>query len=166
MQDVKLQFLQEELKRVSEWIRFADQKVAFLAIYYSALISFVIVNKDDAINKILLVNGYGLYAVVTDVVLVITIFSLGVAAIIFTVFPKLKNQLISDSLLYYGTISNMKFIDFKNKINVLSDEEVRDQIIEQIYTNSNIASQKMRCVKDATVYLIALAFFMIAFVII
>lgn len=155
---LSLQSLQEELKRVSEWIKFADQKVAFLAVYYSALFGFIISNKNIALQKMLLLNGYASSIALFVALLWVISFSCGVAFVIFTVFPRLKNVFTKESLFYYGTVSNMELVDFKKRIAELPEEEAKTQIIEQIYTNSVIANQKMKGVKNGAVCLMASSF--------
>ena len=53
MEKFSLQFLQSELNRVSEWIKFADKKTAFLTTYYSVLFGLVISQKDSILNNLI-----------------------------------------------------------------------------------------------------------------
>jgi hypothetical protein len=158
MQVLNLQFLQEELKRISEWIKFADQKVAFLAVYYSALFGFIVANGDAAIQKLLYLNSCVLLIDLFVILLGIVSFSFGVTLIISAIFPRLNNRLTNKSLFYYGSVSNMRFVDFKKKMTELSEDETKEQIIEQIYTNSVIADQKMKGVKRGTICLLLFAY--------
>lgn len=153
-----VEFFHEELKRVSEWIKFADQKIAFLAVYYSALFGFVAVNKDLVIQRLLSLDGRVLNAVLFVIFLGIISFSIGIVFIISTVFPRLKNGLTNESLFYYGTVSSMKFVDFKKKMSGLPIKGAKEQIIEQVYTNSVVADQKMKGVKNGVICLLVLTF--------
>ena len=50
MGNLDLQFLQAELRRVSEWIQFSDKKAAFLSAYYFIIFGLVISQKDSILQ--------------------------------------------------------------------------------------------------------------------
>jgi hypothetical protein len=55
----------------------------------------------------------------------------------------------------------MKFIDYSEEIKKLTEDEAKKQIIEQIYTNSIIANQKMKNVQKSIESFVALIIFTI-----
>lgn len=55
----------------------------------------------------------------------------------------------------------MKFIDYSDEIKKLTEDEAKKQIIEQIYTNSVIADQKMKNIQKSIKSFIVLVFFAI-----
>ncbi len=112
MKSLNLQFLQEELKRISDWIKFSDQKTAFLAVYYSAVFGFAVSHKSEFISKLLSSGGWISNLLCVDLLLIIITFSFGIFFLFSSVFPRLKNSFTDESLFYFGTISRMKFVDF------------------------------------------------------
>lgn len=158
MKNLSLQFLQEELKRVCDFIKFADKKIAFIAIYYSALISFVISQKSVIFLKFSLSNGWFLSLLYLDLFLAIIFFSFGIVSLFFAVFPRLTNSFTNESLFYFGTIAKLKYADFIKKMETVSEIEAKKQLAEQIYTNAIIANKKMGNVKSCTIFLFLLIF--------
>jgi hypothetical protein len=157
MGKLKLPFLQEELKRIGDWIKLADQKAAFLAIYYSAIAGLLISNKALIGQRILLVKGLSLSITYILLGLIATVFILGSLFLVLSIFPRLSNRLTNESLFYFGSISGMKYADFKVKIDKLTEISARQQLLEQIFTSSLIADAKMNNIKVSTVFLIVFA---------
>jgi len=155
-----LQFLQSELNRTSEWIKFSDQKSALLSVYYSAIIGLLISYKTAIIESF---NSYESWlSYIHFLILVGVLFSsvLGLFLLFKSIFPRLTNSFTDKSLFYFGHISNMKFIDYFGAIKELSNEDAKKQITEQIYTNSVIADQKMKNVQNSTKCLFVLTVLM------
>jgi len=159
MDNLGPQFLQEELKRTIDWIKFADQKTACLAVYYSAILGFLISQKNMILNAMSLTNSLNSIFLYAILFFIISIFTFGIYFLFSSIFPSLKNSFTDESLFYFGTISKMKFIDFTKKMNDLSGVEAKKQLAEQIYTNSLIADQKMKSVKSCIKCLFILVFF-------
>lgn len=130
----------EELKIIIDWIKFADAKSAFLWTIYLAITWGLYSIKDQVLEWNF---GYVFFYFSVFILLVGYIF------LILSVLPRTKNHSTKVSLVYYWTISKMKITEFSTKVQQLQDDEVRLHLIEQIYTNSTIASIKMfniRCV--------------------
>lgn len=159
MKNFDLQFLLAELNRVSEWIRFSDRKSAFLAVYYSTIFGLVIYQKGSISQNITTYQDWPLLAYILVLIGIILSFIIGVFFLVNSVFPRTKNSYTSKSLFYFGHVANMKLIDYFEKIEKLSEDEAKKQIIEQIYSNSTIADQKMKDVQSSTKGLIALGVF-------
>ncbi len=138
MKKLELQFLQSELNRTSEWIRFSDRKTAFLSVYYSLGLSMLIAQKK-AIADISITDHWEILMLIATGI----VFLCGVAFLFLSIFPRIKNKLTNESLFFFGSIADMKFIDFHSKMKKLKEKEAIAQIIEQIYTNSTIAKAKM-----------------------
>ncbi|KKQ46180.1 MAG: hypothetical protein US63_C0005G0022 [Candidatus Moranbacteria bacterium GW2011_GWC2_37_8] len=158
MNQLKIQFLHEELKRTCEWIKFADQKAAFIALYYSVLIGFLVSKKDIIVNDLKQLHLGQLFVLNSILFLLLVLLSLGIFYLFSCVFPQLKNHSNEKSLFYFGTVSKMKFLDFIKKIENLSEDETKEQIAEQIYTTSIIADQKMNNIQNSVRCLFASAF--------
>ncbi len=155
MAKIDINFLHGELKRVCDWIQFADKKVAFLSAFYSAVIGFCISKKDLWTKDISLLECADFWIqVVLGFALAICL-AAGMISIVLAVFPQTKNHFTSKSLFYFGNISDMKFVDFQKAYKELTEEEAKDQITEQIYSNSRVVSRKMSCIKISSGFLIA-----------
>ena len=161
MEKIKLQFLQAELNRVSDWIRFADQKSAFLSVYYSAIFVFIISYKEKIQCSISIFENWSLYFYIYLLISIAILFFVGFFFLFCSVFPRLKNHFTNKSLFYFGCISKTKMVDYLKQIEELTEEESKKQILEQIYSNSIIADQKMKNVQNSTRILFILAVFII-----
>ena len=150
MKRLELSFLQNELNRTANWIEFADKKSAFLSAYYSGLFLAVLSYKQHIVSSISSYKGWCLFFYSGLVIIAIALFILGILFLFSSVFPHLKNNLTNKSLFYFGNIAKLKFIDYFKEMEELTEETTKKQISEQIYTNSIIADQKMRNVKNST----------------
>lgn len=161
MEKFSLQFLQSELNRVSEWIKFADKKTAFLTAYYSVIFGLVISQKDSILNNLTNYQKwiFGFYIVI--LIGVIISFLIGIFFLFKSIFPRLKNSFTDKSLFYFGHIASMKFVDYSKEIEKLTEDEAKKQITEQIYTNSIIADQKMKNVQNSIKSFIVFSFFVL-----
>lgn len=156
MKNLNSQFLQEELKRVSGWIKFSDQKTAFLSVYYSVIFGLVISQKDSILQNLSIYQNGSLYFYISVLFCVVVSFLIGIFFLFKSVFPRLKNSFTDESLFYFGYVATMKFIDYFEEVKKLTEDEAKKQIIEQIYTNSFIADQKMKNVEKSTISLFVL----------
>ncbi|MCK5460070.1 hypothetical protein KAI52_03070 [Candidatus Parcubacteria bacterium] len=161
MENFNLQFLQSELNRVSEWIKFADKKTAFLTAYYSVIFGLVISQKDSILNNFINYQKWMLGFYIFILVGAIVFFVIGIFFLFKSIFPRLKNSFTDKSLFYFGHVTNMKFVDYSEEIKKLTEDGAKKQIIEQIYTNSIIADQKMKNVQKSIKNLIISVCFVI-----
>lgn len=159
MKNLNLQFLQTELKRVSEWIQFSDKKTAFLSAYYSAILGLVFSQKESILQHFIIYQKGTIYFYVFVLLGFIIFFLVGIFFLFRSIFPRLENSYVDKSLFYFGDVSNMKFINYLEKMKKLTDDELKKQIIKQIHTNSIIANQKMKNVQSSIKSFIALAIF-------
>lgn len=159
MGNFNLQFLQSELSRISEWIQFSDKKTAFLSAFYSAVFGLVFSQKESIFQHFIIYQKW-IFCFYFFILLGFTIsFIVGIFFLFESVFPRLKNSFTDKSLFYFGHVANMKFIDYLEEIKKLTEDEVKNQIVEQIYTNSVIADQKMKSVQKSIKSFIVLVFF-------
>ena len=131
MKKLELSFLQNELNRVSEWIRFSDKKSAFLSAYYSGIFLGIISYKDSVICSISNFQSWGLFFYIVVISITIGLFILGIFFLISSVFPRLKNTNTDKSLFYFGNIAKLKLIDYFNEMEKLTEDEAKKQITNQ-----------------------------------
>jgi len=161
MNTFSLNFLQSELNCVSEWIQFSDKKTAFLSAFYSAIFGLVFSQKESILQHFIIYQK-GTTCFYAFILLgFIIAFVVGIFFLFESVFPRLKNSFTDKSLFYFSHVANMKFIDYLEEIKKLTEDEAKKQIIEQIYTNSIIADQKMKNVQKSIKSFVALIIFTI-----
>lgn len=157
MKKLDLNFIYSELNRISEWIKFAEQKSAFLSIYYTWLIGFLFNQKANILKKTETLKEceflfYKLFLVFIWIVILLWLWFLFLA-----ILPKIKNWLTNNkSLFYFWNVSNMNYIDYSKEVLKLSENDAKKQILEQLYTNSGIAHKKMIYIKYSTIMLVIL----------
>lgn len=139
-EDIK--FWHDELVRVTDWVKLGDQKAAFLSAYYLAILGLILANK----NYILQTNHNLLFWFLATTISIS--FIAGLFFIFKAIFPRLGNNSTDKSLFYYKHVAETKIVDFLKKSRNLKDSDKKDQLLEQIYTNSLIAEKKMENIKN------------------
>ncbi|MBW7954671.1 hypothetical protein H3C61_02560 [Candidatus Gracilibacteria bacterium] len=153
-----IDFLQNELIRISEWLRFIEQKLILLSAYYGLGISYIAQNIQD-IKRIFQENScikifIFLYFIFTLI--------LGIYFLFRVIFPNFKNNSNNKSFFFFRHISNMKILDYVKDFQILTIKEKENQILEQIHINSTIANEKMNNIAYAfKILFINLLFFFI-----
>lgn len=150
------EFLHSELDRVSKWIESADKKVAFLSLYFAALVGYLASNKEYLIAQL----SNSLTVSFIDVLILFTLLVavVGLYHLFFAIFPNLKNGNNSRSLFFFIHVSNMSLQKYTSDMSVLTEDKAKEQLLEQIHTNSKIADKKMCHVRSAIKTLFAFAF--------
>ncbi len=146
MKNSDLEFLQLELSRVSDWIKFADTKAGFVAVFYSAVFGFLWSQREAFFIRTLCIRDCSAPYVILFIV-ILALLVLGIYFLLTTVKPRIDNKNTDESLFFYGTVSQMKIEDYLKDVEEISDEKASRQIKEQIYTNSIIANTKMTNVR-------------------
>lgn len=98
---LELQFLQNELNRVSDWIRFTDRKSAFLSVYYSAIFTFIFSHIDNIQKSILNFTDISLCLFGILLILIVISFFLGLFFLFNAIFPQLENNYTDTSIFYF-----------------------------------------------------------------
>lgn len=154
---MEISFLHEELKRVGEWVRFADVKTAFLWTLYLGLTSWIYVIRTN----ILELDCW--YIIFSSLVVTLFIWYIFLAL---SIFPQTQNNLKKESFFYYRNVAWMEFTNFSRDLLSLSSLEIKKQLTEQIYTNSEIASIKMENVSRAIIMLWIFSFICVIWILI
>lgn len=143
------------LDRINQWITNCDVKssvvLGFNGIILSILITGSIWDKIIKMIKSILinfneVNFIYLIALIISILLVI----IGIIYLLLSIFGRIRTdiykeeKLITDSLIYYGTINNLSFKEYLKKANNLTNESLSKELISQIYINSTICTKKFK----------------------
>lgn len=150
------EFLHSELDRVSKWIESADKKVAFLSLYFAALIGYLSSNKEYLISQL----SDSLSVSFIDVLILAILLAgvIGLYHLFFAIFPSLTTGNHSHSLFFFIHISSMSLQKYTSDMSSLTEDKAKEQLLEQIHTNSKIADKKMCHVRSATKLLFGFGF--------
>ncbi len=135
-----IDFLQNELIRASDWLKFAEQKINLLSVYYGLWITYITQNIKD-IKKIFVEESCSkififIFFILTLIIWIYFLFKV--------IFPNLKNISTDKSFFFFSHISSIKILDYLKEFKNLTNEEKDNQILEQIYTNSIIVNENMK----------------------
>lgn len=156
MKNFEIDFIQDELERVSGWVRFADSKSAFLSAFYTLIFGYLISQRTAIADKVDYLDSWHNLGTILSILAGLS-FLIGLFFLVKSVFPKLDNGSTDKSLFYFGHIANMKLVDYLDAVGKLDTETAKKQLFEQIHANSKIANIKMGNVKNSIKYLIVLA---------
>lgn len=142
---------------VKEWINNADLKISILAAFMAIILGYIIVDSNsNVIDKIINVinNGYISKIHVIKGILVLALYSTTLLSII-KLLEALKakinikeykdKKITTNSLMFYGSISNLDYSEYINKVKNQSEESKMNDIYSQIYINSKICNKKFKC---------------------
>lgn len=154
----KIDLAKYSLTRLTDLIKFADQKALFLL----AVLSFIF---GHLINKLTQLKWEELNTI-TIVTLSFAIFS-GLLAVIFAlkvVYPRLTRKEVKKGFLYWANVLQYSsFDEFKQGFDNFSMEEVLRNFSEQLYLVARINESKYRDLKNSFVAATISVIFHVAF---
>lgn len=134
---------QNQLDTVNGWIKAADQKISiFIAIIVGTAGFF----SEQLIALFTDINQGHWVAVLAFSAWIVTL-GWALVKLILVLTPSTKNK--GGSVLYFGHISAMNATQYSKKITKLSKKKYEQALIEQIYTNSKIATRKHRLLAES-----------------
>lgn len=146
----------KELERIDLWINNADTKISYL-LAFLGIVATIIFTSGSVISKVreCLDNVLKLSKQDIENILSLVVITLVVNLVFFiakSIYYLLKASAAKidvgntnkSSTLFFGSIAANTLEQFKDKIKRQTDEELEDDIIEQIYINSKICSEKMK----------------------
>lgn len=144
----RLSIEEQTLARVIDWIRTSDSKVTAIFAFHAGLIAFL-ANKGEDIKKIWLVHQIDNQSSMLFLSLsVFAIFILLSTVEAFkALFPDFKPR--GYSLLFFGAIPSLGIEKYKSSFRNLTSNDLEDELLSQIYINSEIASKKFSHVKSS-----------------
>lgn len=136
------------LELTNSWVGNVDTKISFALALVGSLSAFIfkgglpnaLQNVID-IGKLSSLTGGDIIAVITVILLYITSLTSIICLLIGMVARTKAN---GDSLFFFGTISANKYEDYEKKIMNFEEEHILKELIEQIHTNSQICTKKMK----------------------
>jgi hypothetical protein len=138
--------LENNVSRISEWIKAADEKVSIWIAFQGIIITIgAPYLSKEIVPKM---NSVGL--VICGIVITL-LFCFSLYKSISAITPRLKNNSGEKSLLYFGDIARMYFADFETKITTYSEQEYVADLRKQIYMISKIALRKHQQFRDSII---------------
>jgi len=144
------------LKSINNWIELADKKAGFFLTISLALFSasFTIVPKAKIVickyfldsNRLLV--GFAVVLLILFFTYLMFVIS-GIYKLIQVISPRLTPKSGRKSILFYETIKDMELSSFKKEIQNISDEVIVDELSDQAYNNSVVASKKYAEIQKA-----------------
>jgi len=138
--------IENNLNRVHEWIKAADQKVSILFALEGIIITFIFTDVVIWVKRT--IETGRCYSVIVGIgggiLLLFSVYKAVVA-----IMPRIKRKNNGGSLLYFGDIAKMKLSVFKERTRKVSKEKYEEQLLEQIHASSVIAASKYTHLKDS-----------------
>lgn len=142
--------LETNLERVHEWIKVADQKVSIFLAFQGIILVFLLENIFSWTTKNMEnLSCKDLLLLVSGIVLTILSVYKSTSAII----PRLTKTTTKNkkriSITYFGDIAELDLEDFKTAVKEISADAYENELTEQIYISSKIATRKHSQFRDA-----------------
>lgn len=151
--------LNEILGRINKWIENCDSKVSHILAGIGALAGIVLAT--DYLSKIISIFYTACKNIGAWTIIYLLFFAFSLGLVIYGVFMLISvlfarvnietfkaKGLKTDSLLFFSSIAkNKSFLEYRNKVNVCSAEQLKDDLISQIYICSLICDKKFELYK-------------------
>lgn len=147
----KQYFDQEDAYRTLEltnsWVGNVDTKISFALALVGVLAAYVF--KDGLPSAFQTVIDKGNWSLITGgdiiaVVIVVLLYLASFSSLVLLLLGMIaRTKAKGDSIFFFGTIGAKKLEDYKSKIKGYEEEQIKDDLIEQIHTNSQICKKKM-----------------------
>jgi hypothetical protein len=138
-EDSKIARAESNLQRQLDWVARHDLRTAFVAGVGITMLGVVASIDWNTV----LANGFLLACFLLSLVLLF----LSLCFIFASQYPKTKSP--NPSVLYFGTIANYHFDDFKSKFMNMSESEYLNDLLCQTHINAQIINGKLRYLKIA-----------------
>lgn len=138
---------ENNLNRVHEWIRGADNKVSILLAFEGIAITLLLSDVFTDYAGTLKLNCLNTILIVASLVLLFVSAYKAILAII----PKLSRQKRKGSLLFFGSVAEMELKSYENAMREMKEDEYVGQLLEQTHISSVIASSKHNNFRDSII---------------
>lgn len=155
----------QTLGMINAWISNMDTKVSFALTLSGVLIGFIfstglpnIFKIISGVSKLEELNGGQIIGAILVCILYVVSF-ISILYFMLAIIARIKNPNNAQSVFFFGSIATMKFMEYKTKVNSMSEEEILEDLKEQIHTNSMICSKKAKYYNKGTKFLIVTVVF-------
>lgn len=170
--ETKIDEATKTLERVNFWINNCDTKIsfslAFAGILLGGFFSSIIItgSLNKLIEKVMNMDAFNEYweiKILEGSILVLIAFLICLISAISFLFNAKKgsidpsiykqSELTTNSTLFFGTIANEQFQAFKQKATTLSQTDLHNDYLSQVYINSKICQRKFTLYNKGVNYL-------------
>lgn len=137
----------EFFDNINNWISNIDSKISFALAFSGIFLLNVFSNSKNFTNNFETLLTNFSFVLLLKIVLQICTYGFNIISIYFFIkalTPKVKRINNNKSLLFWGDIATFSLDEYKNKVNQLSEDKIKDTYIEQIHTNSIICKEKCK----------------------
>lgn len=145
----KITFALEDFKNIQDLIKFIDQKAGIVLVFYGFIVTAIIeIIKTVTLTNPFILSTYKMIMTLLSYTSGITLFGILVYQVYYIIFHVINPKVASNycngerCLYYYEHISKMNKGQFKNSFIKLSDDNMLDEILGQIYEVSQILNKK------------------------
>ncbi len=135
---------------INYWIGNIDTKVSFALAFIGILIGTIFskgspesIQVVDKAKSLLDLNGEQVF----NAALVVFLYITSLTTIIFLILAliaRVQNNNNAKSVFFFGTLASMKYTEYKNKVAHITENDIIEELIEQIHTNSIICNKKSK----------------------
>lgn len=135
---------EKNLERQLEWIARYDTRIAFIAGIAIAMLG-VLANAGSTVT-FWSADLYWLFLIAIVLLLAC------LTCIYFGQYPTMRAK--NESLLYFGSIADLSFVEFSKRFRKLSDDDYLTDLLHQIHRNSLILKDKFLLLRAALILLL------------
>lgn len=160
-QSYKKEDAYQSLGMINTWINNIDTKVSFALALSGVLIGIIFSaglpnawKKVSEVSKLAELNGGEIIASILVFLLYIVSF-LSILFFMLAIIARVKNLNNALSIFFFGSIGKMKLHDYEDKVSKITDQQIIEDLVEQIHTNSRICSKKAQWYNLGIKFLVA-----------
>ncbi|MBM3210342.1 hypothetical protein FJZ39_03330 [Candidatus Saccharibacteria bacterium] len=140
--------IEKLLDKIHDWIKSVDQKVSIALALEVGVLALIAVPTTKLIQHSFFdLNWSQIGLLVVSFVL----FAYGMLKAVWALKPRLRLPKKMTSLLYFESISRMKYEDFRKKLNAQRTPAYKEELAAQVHTSSVIASKKHRALAESLI---------------
>lgn len=163
------------LERINTWIGNCDIKVSFALAFAGILIGGFFASSiiTDSLKKFIdnlfdiesfIQRGDPQFPIIVLAFIILVAFVIFIGISIVSLFNAIKGKIDSsvyqqpgltgESNLFFGTIQNKLFLDFKKSFEQQTEESLLNDLLSQVHINSSICNQKFKSYNKGVKYLV------------
>lgn len=149
---------EKNLERVISWISNSDAKIAVVLAFQGGMIAFLSTKGKEIVDVLASYTRAPAYdLLLVSLISFVCFFSWSVYAAFQALYPDIKFR--EQSPFFFGSIASMGQIKYKQTMRSLTEETAEEEINDQVYINSEIATAKFNNVKISIKALLAASIF-------
>lgn len=142
--NTKIQEAQALLEMINGWISNIDTKISLALAFDGILIGIICSNISDIdlVFKFTEENNIKNTIDTILIVLIILLLIISIIKLLSAIIASIHNT--NDSIIFFGSIAKKDLNTYKSRFSAASQDDVLNNLIEQIHTNSVICTEKVK----------------------